>query len=456
MKENHRVLLIDDDSTALELVRDLLEPRGIRIHIAESVDKAIEQMRKHSYQVVVTDLKMPERDGMEMLEYCRSHFSEIPVVMLTGHATIASAVTALKHGAFDYISKPIQIEELEMVIRKAVSHERLKAQNTFLKKELEKREDIHFETSSSEMQKVYETIHTIHDINSTVLLSGESGTGKEVIARLIHRAGTRSSGSFVPINCGAIPEQLIESELFGYEKGAFTDAKTRTKGKLEIADGGTLFLDEINELPQKAQVSLLRFIQERTVVPLGSTRQVQVDVRIIAATNSDLKKLIYTGKFREDLFYRVNVIPLSLPPLRRRTEDIVPLAEWFLKKFSMEHNRPVQRFDPSAIEALKKYHWPGNIRELRNCIERASITGNRETLTARDLYLPGPPGCSPVAKDQYEHCFRELGYMPLKELEREYIRFVLKDLDGNRSRTAERLGMSVRGLRYKLNNETDS
>jgi len=464
MTENRRTLLIDDDTTALELIKDLLEPKGIQVHLANSVDRAIEKLAYNSYQVVVTDLKMPGKSGMDMLDYCRAHFSEIPVVILTGHATVPSAVEALKKGAFDYISKPIQIEELELVINKAISHEKLKAQNTFLKEELEKREELLFDTHSTELQKVYETIYNLHDINSTVLLTGESGTGKEVVARLIHRSSSRRAGSFVPINCGAIPEQLIESELFGYEKGAFTDAKQRTKGKLEIADGGTLFLDEVNELPSKAQVSLLRFIQERVVVPLGSTRQVHVDVRIIAASNKDLAQLVRQGRFREDLFYRINVIPLAMPPLRRRTEDIVPLAQWFLRKFSREYNRPIHSLSKSAETALKKYDWPGNIRELRNCIERASIIGNSEYLDTTDLFLPGScaeaeGGGAAGQNTSREHCrgcFEDLGIIPLKRLEKEYIRFVVQELGGNKSRAAEKLGVSVRGLRYKLNNEADT
>ncbi len=456
MTENRRALLIDDDTTALELIKDLLEPKGIQVHLADSVERGIEKLTYHSYQVVVTDLKMPGKSGMDMLDYCRAHFSEIPVVILTGHATVPSAVEALKKGAFDYISKPIQIEELEMVINKAISHEKLKAQNTFLKQELEKRDELLYETHSPELQRVYETIHNLHDINSTVLLSGESGTGKEVVARLVHRSSTRSAGSFVPINCGAIPEHLIESELFGYEKGAFTDAKQRTKGKLEIADGGTLFLDEINELPLKAQVSLLRFIQERVVVPLGSTRQVHVDVRIITATNKDLKKLVMEGGFREDLYYRINVIPLALPPLRRRQQDIVPLAEWFLQKFSLEYNRPVHRLSKEAKTALKNYYWPGNIRELRNCIERASIIGNAENLNAADLFLPGNALEQTESQHYCQGCFEDIGIIPLKQLEEEYIRFVVKELGGNKSHAADQLGVSVRSLRYKLNNEADT
>ncbi len=456
MRENRRALLIDDDTTALELIKDLLEPKGIQVHLANSVDRAIEKLTYHSYQVVVSDLKMPGRSGMEMLDYCRAHYSEIPVVILTGHATVPSAVEALKKGAFDYISKPIQIDELELVINKAISHEKLKAQNTFLKQELEKRDELLFDTCSPELQRVYETIHNLHDINSTVLLSGESGTGKEVVARLIHRSSRRASGSFVPINCGAIPEQLIESELFGYEKGAFTDAKQRTKGKLEVADGGTLFLDEINELPAKAQVSLLRFIQERVVVPLGSNRQVHVDVRIIAATNKDLTQRVRSGEFREDLFYRINVIPLALPPLRRRTEDIIPLAEWFLQKFGREYNRPVHRLTPAAKFALRSYDWPGNIRELRNCIERASIITNSESLQPADLFLPGTGSGPQATQEHCRGCFQDLGIIPLKQLEEEYIRYVVQELGGNKSRAAEQLGVSVRGLRYKLNNEADS
>ena len=294
------------------------------------------------------------------------------------------------------------------------------------------------------MEEVFETVDSIKKLKTTILLQGESGTGKEVIAKYIHSAGDSSSEAFVPINCGAIPENLIESELFGYDKGAFTDAKQRTKGKLEIADGGILFMDEIGELPPKAQVALLRFLQDHEITPLGSTRRILLNVRIIAATNKNLKKLVREGKFREDLYYRISVIPISLPSLRKRKEDIIPLAEWFTKKFSREYNRKIEGFSESAKELLLQYAWPGNIRELRNSIERAVIVTKKDKITIDAFSLE-----TDELKDSYD--FTHMGLIPLKELEDKYIQWVLDRVRGNRTSAAEKLKISVRGLRYRLN-----
>jgi DNA-binding NtrC family response regulator len=298
------------------------------------------------------------------------------------------------------------------------------------------------------MARIFETIESVKDVQSTVLLQGESGTGKEVIARYIHDNSPRSSGSFVPINCGAIPENLIESELFGYDKGAFTDAKVRTKGKLEIADGGTLFMDEINELPTKAQVALLRFLQDPEITPLGSTRRITLNVRILVATNKDLRQLVKEGRFREDLYYRINVLPVTLPPLRERREDIIDMAVWFLGRFCQEHNRRISGFSKQAENRLVSYSWPGNIRELRNCIERAVIICQEKEIGPEALHLDTEEGAP---------CdFSDIGIIPLKALQQRYIHWVLESLGGNKTTTASRLGISVRGLRYKLNSEEHS
>jgi DNA-binding NtrC family response regulator len=449
MEHKHRILIVDDDETAVELLEDLLEGENYQADTALSVSDALEQLKARSYKVMICDLKMPKRSGMELLEEAQQLYPEMQVIMLTAYGTIESAVEALKKGAFDYITKPIQLEELKIVISKAITHERIQTQNVFLKKELEKQEHFLYETNNEELQEIFRTVDSLRSVNSTVLLEGESGTGKEMLARYLHSTSDRASGSFVPINCGAIPESLIESELFGYEKGAFTDAKQRTRGKLEIADGGTLFLDEINELPMKAQVALLRFLQEREVVPLGSHRKVPVNVKIVAATNQDLKKLVDAGGFREDLYYRINVIPLRMPPLRERKEDIIQLAEWFLKHFSLEYNLPKRCLSEDAKEALLAYDWPGNIRELRNSIERATIIARGEKITPDALMIPGHE-----PKPLFD--FEQIGITDLRELEHAYVRWALEKLQGNKSQTARRLGLSVRGLRYKLNNEEDS
>ena len=440
---SNRILIIDDDSTALDLMKDLLEGSGYIVDAVLSAEKGLNNLKNYGYKVLITDLKMPGMDGIELLDFCNKNYPELPVIILTAHGSIQNAVEALKIGAFDYLTKPIQMEELTIVIDKAITHQKLKIQNIFLAGELSRQEEYFSDSKNKKYQNLIQTIDTLKDVSSTVLLYGETGTGKEVLARLIHKQSLRSSGSFVPINCGAIPENLIESELFGYEKGAFTDAKSSVKGKLEIADGGTLFLDEIEELPSKAQVALLRFIQEREIIPLGSNRKVDVDVRIIVATNKDLKMLIKEKRFREDLYYRLSVFPLTLPTLRERVEDIEPLAEWFLLRFCAEYARRVCGFTDEAKKALLSYNWPGNIRELRNCIERAIIIEKEDRISRESLLLPHDEPLSIK--------FDSIGLMSLKELEDYYINWVLDRFDGNKTAASEKLGISLRGLRYKTN-----
>jgi DNA-binding NtrC family response regulator len=449
MQRNRRILIVDDDATAVELLQDLLTDQGYSVDPAHSVDEGIERMAGQSYTVAIVDLKMPRRSGLELLEHAVRHYPETQVILLTAHGTIESAVNALKNGAFDYLTKPIQMEELTIAIDKAVAHERMTTENVFLKEELGKREQFLYETRNPRVRSIYRTIDSLQDINSTVLLVGESGTGKEMIARYIHSSSHRAAASFVPINCGAVPDTLLESELFGHEKGAFTDAKSRSRGKLEIADGGTLFLDEVNELSMRAQVALLRFLQDREITPLGSHRRIPVDVKIVAATNRDLQREVRSGTFREDLYYRINVIPLTLPPLRERREDILPLANWFLEWFRQEYNLPIRAFSADAEEALHRYRWPGNIRELRNVVERAITIERTETISKDSLLIPE---CEPP--DPFN--FDRIGIIDLRSLEHSYIRWALEKLGGNRTRTARRLGISVRGLRYKLNNEENS
>jgi DNA-binding NtrC family response regulator len=443
-----RILLVDDDTTALDLMREILLEKDYEVGISSSVDGAIEKLRSQHYHALITDLKMPAKSGIELLQHVVSTYPDIPVIMLTAYGTIQSAVEALKKGAFDYIAKPVQLEELALSLEKAISHFRLRAQNLFLRHELKKRDEFLYGTKNAGVARVFETIESVKGIQSTVLLQGESGTGKEVIARYIHDQSPRAAGSFVPINCGAIPENLIESELFGYEKGAFTDAKVRTKGKLEIADGGTVFMDEINELPAKAQVALLRFLQDPEITPLGSTRRIALNVRIVAATNKDLKQLVRDGQFREDLYYRINVLPITLPPLRERREDIVDIAAWFLQRFCQDYNRRISGLTAEAERRLLCYSWPGNIRELRNCIERAVIICRGPEIGPESLYLD--------TEDGSIGDFSEIGIAPLREIEQRYIHWVMDRLGGNKTLTASRLGISVRGLRYKLHNEEAS
>jgi two-component system response regulator AtoC len=453
MNNAGRLLLVDDDKTALSLMRDLLKERKFIVDISQSVDEAVQYLDSNAYRAVVTDLKMPGRSGMELVELCRSEYPETPVIMITGHGTIRNAVEALKAGAFEYLSKPVQMDELALVIDKAIKSRQLETQNIFLRGEIERTLGYLYKTASPQLEEVYDTVEIIKDENTSVLLQGESGTGKEVIARLIHNSSRRAGGSFVPINCGAIPEGLIQSELFGYEKGAFTGAEKRTPGKLEIADGGTLFLDEVNELPQKAQVALLRFIQERELVPLGSNRRVPVNVRLITATNSHLSELVRSGDFREDLYYRINVLPLRLPPLRERKEDILPLSRWFLRQLKTTSPRPAEDFSPEAVKALEEYQWPGNIRELRNVVDRATLLCRKKLIDVSALRLTESRNVIAPSSSKTDTSFLIEGPITLKNAEDQYVNWMLEKHGGNRTQCARALGISVRGLRYKLNSD---
>ncbi len=451
-----RILLVDDDETPAHLLKELLAAEGYQVDTADSGEIAIGLLKKTDYKIVVTDLKMPGISGMDLLNYCVKTYPEIPVILLTAHGTIQSAVEALKNGAFNYLTKPVQIDELLIDIQKALELQKLKVQHQFLRDELKKQDKFLYESSNDEFNTILKTVHDLRDVNTTILLHGESGTGKEVIARLIHKTSLRAEGNFVPINCGAIPENLIESELFGHVQGAFTDAKSNVKGKVEIADGGTLFLDEVNELSMKAQVALLRVIQEREIVPVGSERRIKVDVRIIVATNRNLMKAIEVGVFREDLFYRINVFPIHLPPLKKRKEDIIDLANWFIREFQREYSRPFETLTEDAKEELLRYDWPGNIRELRNCVERASILTkgkeiSRESLLVSSYSNRANQDTTPDSPNKsIESCFEKLGVMELKKLEDKYILWVLNKMGNNKNLTASKLGISERGIRYKL------
>jgi DNA-binding NtrC family response regulator len=440
-KEN--ILIVDDDKTTIDLMEELLTREGYEVHTVLSAEQGIQQLKLSSYKVVISDLVMPGKSGINLLEYCNKNFSDVPVILVTAYGTIQNAVLALKKGAFDYITKPVRIDELLLVIEKAITHQKLKTQNKFLVEALTRLDNYFFTSANENYKKILQTIDRIKDYNSTILLYGETGTGKEILGKLIHNKSQRAQASFVPLNCGAIPENLIESELFGYAKGAFTDAKADVKGKLEIADNGTLFLDEIETLSLKAQIALLRFIQEKEIIPLGTNRKINVDVRIIGATNQDLKSLINAGKFREDLYYRLNVFPIEIPPLRQRPEDILPLSIWFLNHLKREYRKQLSGFTQESEKALKAYSWPGNIRELRNCIERAVIVESSKYIQKDSLLLPNQKNSA--------FQFDKIGILPIKELEDAYIKWVLNKLNNNKTLASSRLGISLRNLRYRMN-----
>ena len=385
-KPMSKILIVDDDLEILETIAKVLKEEGYAVDTASSGTGAIKHIDDEFYDLVVTDLKMPEVDGMMVLRHVVDHSPDTICIILTGYGTIDSAVEAIKTGAFDYISKPVKPGEILIVVEKALRYKHLEKENILLRRQLRKKYRFeNFVGDSEPIQKVFELREKVGDTDSTVLISGESGTGKELIAKAIHYNSQRRDNLMVVINCGAIPEELLESELFGHEKGAFTGAHKSRIGRFELADGGTIFLDEIGDMSPKLQVKLLRVIQEQKFERVGSTRTIQTDIRIIAATNQDLISAANNGTFREDLYYRLNVIPMKVPPLRERRSDIPLLIDFFLKKFNEEKRKHIKGFVPEVIDILIQYDWPGNVRELENLVERVVILTNSDEIGLDDL-----------------------------------------------------------------------
>ncbi len=382
-----RVLVIEDDETVRDVLRSFLGQKGFEVTLAQNGESGLDLLRAEKFDLIFTDLVMPGISGMEVLKEVVASKIAVPVVVMTAFGTVQTAVEAMRIGAFDYITKPFNLDELMIVLDKALSVAKLQKENIMLKMQLKNK--YNFEGlvgDSPSMQAVYELIEKIADTDSTVLITGESGTGKELIAKTIHYNNlSRAGGPFVPLNCSAIPKDLLESELFGHEKGAFTGAINTRIGRFELAQGGTLLLDEVGELDPSLQVKLLRILQEREFERVGGVKTIKVDVRILAATNKDLEKVTKEGKFREDLFYRLNVIPLHLPPLRQRVEDIALLTAHFIQEFSRKRKREAFTFSSDAMTCLLKYHWPGNVRELENLIERLTILVSNKVVTVADL-----------------------------------------------------------------------
>jgi len=367
------VLLVDDEEHAREALALALKREGYEVIPAASGEDGIETLASRPVDIVVTDLKMPGVSGMELLQYAKKNYPNTVVIMITGHASVESAITAIKEGAFDYITKPVQLDEVRLTVQKAVEKRRLVIENLLLKNELKGK--YRFENiigASSSMQEVFSLMGKVLDTDSTVLIRGESGTGKELVARAIHYNGPRRDKPFIAINCAAIPGELLESELFGHVKGSFTGAVSSRPGKFELADRGTIFLDEIGSMSPHLQGKLLRAIQEKEVERVGGDRPIKVDARIISATNTDLEKAVRSGSFREDLFYRLNVIPVNLPPLRERLDDIPLLAAHFLKTFNENNSKNIKGLGTGVLDRLAAYGWPGNVRELQNVIERSA------------------------------------------------------------------------------------
>ena len=447
-----RVLIVDDEKSMRDLLTITLEKAGYDVTAAEGGEAAIEAIRKDSFDTIITDLRMPRVDGMQVLRAARDLSPETAVIVVTAVASTETAVEAMKLGAYDYITKPFKLDEVDLVIKNGLERKRLRHENLYLRRQLETQH--RFENiigKSARIQEVFDTIRKIADSPATAMVSGESGTGKELVARAIHFNSLRRDKPFVSVNCGAIPEGLMESELFGHVKGSFTGAVANKVGLFAAAEGGTLFLDEITEIPPLLQVKLVRAIQLREVRRVGDTKDIKTDVRLIAASNRDLETAVRDGVMREDLFYRLNVIPIHLPPLRERREDIAFLVAHFIQKFSKELGRDVRGVTPQAMAVLERYHWPGNIRELENAIERAIVLGTGEMVGLDSL--PESVRRERPAREPEVLDLPEEGVdleATLDDLERRYLQMALERTRGVQTKAAELLRMTFRQFRYKL------
>ncbi|MBA7662378.1 Regulatory protein AtoC [subsurface metagenome] len=440
MKKRAKLLVVDDEAAIRESLCDWLSDVGYEVLTAENGPQALEIIEREKLGIVITDLVMPGMDGIELMKTAKNILPNIEVIIITAYGSIPTAISAMREGAYDYIEKPFCPERAELLIEKLVERQKLVEENLSLHQKLE--EHYRFEniiTKSPKMQQVIEVIKIVAKSNATVLIIGDSGTGKELVARAIHSQSHRRSRPFVAISCTALAESLLESELFGHEKGSFTGAYTQKKGKFEAANRGSLFLDEIGEMSANIQVHLLRVLEEKEFTRVGGNELIKVDVRIISATNKDMKKAIASGEFREDLYYRLNVVSIELPPLRERREDIPLLAQHFLKKFTIENQKEITGFSPEATDFLLKYEWPGNVRELENTIERAVILSQNPSIKMADMSQENMPlaRSTPVRGN-------------LKEIEKNYILETLTQSQGNYRKTARLLGISRMTLYNKV------
>ena len=453
MQQNAKILIIDDEKIALRNLEHVMKKEGYAVVSTQSGQNALKLLEGESFDVVLTDLRMEKVDGMQILKRCHELYPDTEVIMITGFATLETAVETMKHGAFYYISKPFKLDEVRKVVKEAVEKVRLKNENRQLREQLENFQGkVKIITQDVKIQKLLETARQIAPTDCNVLLSGESGTGKELFARYIHYSSNRAEGPFFAINCGAFTEELLSNELFGHEKGAFTGATAMKKGLTEMASGGTLFLDEITEMPPSMQVKLLRVIQEKEVLRLGATEPVKVDVRFIAATNRDIQAAIKAGDFRQDLYYRLNVVLLHIPPLSERKDDIPLLSYYFLKKYSMLMKKNITEISPDVIAVLMNYDFPGNVRELENIIERGVALSTLGSIEI--IHLP-----EDLRELNIRTFRRKEGKIPsLEDQEMSYINWVLAEVGGNKTLAAQILGIDRVSLwrklkKYGLDNE---
>jgi DNA-binding NtrC family response regulator len=440
-----RILVIDDEESIRDSMSQVLRKEGCSVQTAASGQEGWRFFGAETFQIVFVDLKLPGMSGLDILSRIKEADPQIPVIIITGYASIESAVEAMKRGAFDYMTKPFTPEEVRVVARKALDSRRLLLENISLRRELEAKTEFELVVGKGPaISRVLDIVRRVSPTESTILITGESGTGKELIAREIHRHSLRRNSPFVVVDCGALVETLFESELFGHVKGSFTGAHETKHGRFEVAEGGTIFFDEISNIGLNIQAKLLRAIQEREVNRIGSSKPIKIDVRILAATNEDLADAVRKGKFREDLFYRLSVVPLHLPALRERKDDIPLLVDHFLQKFNKRAKKNITGISSRALKALGEYDWPGNIRELENTIERAVVLARSDGIDLEDLMYHGiSGGTTPLSSLSGK-------LQSLEDFEKEYIQMVLKAHQGNRTRTAEVLGIDRKTLWAKI------
>ncbi len=436
------ILIVDDEPLIRELLSEVLEKDGYQVVSVSNGHQALRKIRQNYFDMVITDVRMPEMDGITLLKKIKELSPATSVIVITAYGSIDDAVKAMKMGASDYLTKPIIPDQIKITIQKISRYQDLLRENQYLKWEVSSfYSGSELVGKSPAMKEVYGLIAKAAPVKSTVLIYGETGTGKELVARAIHYSSPRKKRPFVKVNCAALPEDLLESELFGYEKGAFTGAVERKEGRFELAHTGTILLDEISETSQNFQAKLLRVLQEEEFERVGGTKTIKVDVRVIATTNVDPKEAVEKGKLREDLYYRLNVIPIYLPPLRERKEDIPLLVEHFLKKYAPRVKKRVEGVSPDCLKAMKEYHWPGNVRELENAIQRAMVISEKNYLQPEDLFL------NKVTKNQPSFSLENI---TLEEMEKRLIQQTLDKVRGNRTQAAEILGVSVRTIRNKV------
>jgi len=436
-----RILAVDDEVKMTRLLEINLKTEGYHVDKATSSKEALQMMEETTYDMVITDLKMPGMDGMELLKKIKSIYPYTQVIVITAFGTVESAVEAMRSGAFHYLTKPLNLGELKEVVRKALRMKKLEEENIMLKEKILEGEII---GESDSLKKVLQLVRKVAPQDTTILIYGETGTGKELVARAVHKLSPRRKGPYIVVNCAAIPENLLESELFGHKKGTFTGALQDKKGKIELAEGGTLFLDEIGSLSFSLQSKLLRFLETKEIEPLGSNRLIKVDVRVVAATNQDLEKAVQEGTFREDLYFRLNVFPIHIPPLRERKEDIPLLINHFLKLYSQKLNKKIEGIEKEALQILIEYDWPGNVRELENLVERAMVLSEGGMLKKEHFHILHSHSSPSFSS------YQEGKSKVLEEFEKNYFASLLEKFAGNVSKTAQEAGLDRKNLYLKL------